>query len=260
LTVSGISYPTGFSGTWSGTIASGKTTNVTVTFAPLDLTTYSGTVTVNSDKTSGGDTISASGTGTPVPVPTLTVTPLNRAVSSAAGTTTFAVTNTGDGAMSYTASETQSWLSITGGGSGGDSGVITISYDANSGTDSRTGTITVTASGANGSPANVTITQNAPLSFNHFDGDGASDLGIFDTAGGYWFIKSVSSQVVAWASQWGWSTAKPISGDFDGDGIYDLAVYDTSNNRWYIRSLDGRVIAWGAPWGFPGGLAPALGD
>jgi len=64
LTVTSIGYPSGFTGAWSGSIAAGNSTNVTVTFSPVALTTYSGTVTVNSDKTSGTSTISISGTGT----------------------------------------------------------------------------------------------------------------------------------------------------------------------------------------------------
>jgi uncharacterized repeat protein (TIGR02543 family) len=63
LTISSISYPNGFSGAWNGTIAVGGGQGVTVTFRPVAVATYSGTVTVNSDKTSGGNTISASGTG-----------------------------------------------------------------------------------------------------------------------------------------------------------------------------------------------------
>ena len=67
LTVSSISYPTGFSGSWSGTISAGSSRNVTVTFAPTQAITYSGTLTVNSDKTSGTNTKSVSGTGTSTP-------------------------------------------------------------------------------------------------------------------------------------------------------------------------------------------------
>ena len=67
LTVNSITYPAGFSGNWSGGIitASGYVT-VTVTFAPTAAQTYSGTVTVNSDKTSGTNTLQISGTGTEV--------------------------------------------------------------------------------------------------------------------------------------------------------------------------------------------------
>ena len=64
LTVSSISYPSGFSGNWSRTITAGGSQPVGVTFSPTSAITYGGTVTVNSDKTSGVNTITASGTGT----------------------------------------------------------------------------------------------------------------------------------------------------------------------------------------------------
>jgi len=67
MTVSSISYPSGFSGNWSGTIGAGGSQGVTVTFSPTSATSYGGTVTVNSDATSGVNTITASGTGTAVP-------------------------------------------------------------------------------------------------------------------------------------------------------------------------------------------------
>ncbi|MFB3853554.1 MAG: carboxypeptidase regulatory-like domain-containing protein [Vicinamibacterales bacterium] len=66
LTVSGINYPVGFSGAWSGSIPPGGSQPVTVTFAPTAVASYGGTVTVNSDGTSGANTIAASGTGAPV--------------------------------------------------------------------------------------------------------------------------------------------------------------------------------------------------
>lgn len=65
LTVSSISYPSGFSGNWSGTIAAGGSRNVVVTFTPSALQSYSGNLTVNSDKTSGANLFSITGTGVP---------------------------------------------------------------------------------------------------------------------------------------------------------------------------------------------------
>jgi hypothetical protein len=62
LTVNSITYPTGFSGNWSGTIPAGSSQNVTVTFTPTVAQQYSGTITVNSDGT-GTNTITVSGTG-----------------------------------------------------------------------------------------------------------------------------------------------------------------------------------------------------
>lgn len=81
LTVSDISYPLGFNGTWSGTIAKNASQSVQVTFAPTLVQAYGGTVTVVSDKTSGTNTISCSGTGitnSPPSIPILT-SPINGA-------------------------------------------------------------------------------------------------------------------------------------------------------------------------------------
>jgi len=63
LTVTSITYPARFSGSFSGVLAPGTFTNVTVTFSPNAVTNYSGTVTVNSDKLGGTNTISVSGSG-----------------------------------------------------------------------------------------------------------------------------------------------------------------------------------------------------
>ena len=101
---------------------------------------------------------SVSGTGN---VPVLSVTPSNQNVASSPGTTSFTVTNIGSGTMTYTSEVTagSDWLTITGGGSGGNSGTINVSFTQNPGSVIRVGTITVTAPGAVGSPAQVTVTQ-----------------------------------------------------------------------------------------------------
>ncbi|MEI6377242.1 MAG: choice-of-anchor D domain-containing protein, partial [bacterium] len=68
LAVSGISYPAGFTGNWaSGTVAAGSSQDVTVTFSPSAAQAYGGTIAVNSDSTSGTNTIAASGQGTQTP-------------------------------------------------------------------------------------------------------------------------------------------------------------------------------------------------
>jgi hypothetical protein len=64
LTVTSINYPSCFSGNWSGgTIPPGGSRNVTVTFSPVSMASFGGTVTVNSNATAGANTIVASGTG-----------------------------------------------------------------------------------------------------------------------------------------------------------------------------------------------------
>lgn len=65
MSVSGITYPAGFSGAWSGTVAAGGSQSVTVTFAPSAVGSYGGTVTVHANHTAGTNTLAASGTGIP---------------------------------------------------------------------------------------------------------------------------------------------------------------------------------------------------
>lgn len=93
--------------------------------------------------------------------PVVQVTPTDIAVSNDAGTTTFSVSNTGAGTMPWTASvePKDTWLSITSGDSGSDTGTITCAFEANTNASIRTGTIWVTAEGAIGSPKEVTVTQ-----------------------------------------------------------------------------------------------------
>ena len=70
LHVSGITYNSpGFSGSWSGTIPIGGSTNVTVTFSPTTNGFYSGLATVNSDATLGSNSIAISGTGVVISAP-----------------------------------------------------------------------------------------------------------------------------------------------------------------------------------------------
>ena len=64
LTVSSINLPSGFTADWTnGTISAGNSKAVTITFSPSATTSYGGTITVNSNKTSGSNTKSCSGTG-----------------------------------------------------------------------------------------------------------------------------------------------------------------------------------------------------
>ncbi len=63
LTVTGIDYPEGFSGDWSGVIPAGYEQDVTVTFTPLGAAEYGGIVTIHSDAGGGTFTLAVSGHG-----------------------------------------------------------------------------------------------------------------------------------------------------------------------------------------------------
>jgi hypothetical protein len=94
-------------------------------------------------------------------VPVLIVTPLTAEVATTAGSTSFNVSNSGTGAMAWSASITSGseWLTFNTAASGSNSGTLGLTYSQNSGTTSRTGKVLVTASGATGSPKEIVITQ-----------------------------------------------------------------------------------------------------
>jgi hypothetical protein len=63
VNVSGINYPAGFSGAWSGSIASFGSQSVPVVFSPVAQAGYSGTVQVTNDAALGSGSMPISGTG-----------------------------------------------------------------------------------------------------------------------------------------------------------------------------------------------------
>jgi GH25 family lysozyme M1 (1,4-beta-N-acetylmuramidase) len=64
LNVTNLNYPSGFNGSWSGSIAAGVSKYVYLTFAPTLCASYAGTISVTSDAGSGTNTIAVSGFGT----------------------------------------------------------------------------------------------------------------------------------------------------------------------------------------------------
>jgi formylglycine-generating enzyme required for sulfatase activity len=70
--VTSISYPSGFSGAWNGTIAAGANHTVEVKFSPTEVKSYSGNIIVASNTTVGNRLVAVSGNGVYAPP-----TPLN---------------------------------------------------------------------------------------------------------------------------------------------------------------------------------------
>jgi Domain of unknown function (DUF4082)/Concanavalin A-like lectin/glucanases superfamily/Fibronectin type III domain/Bacterial Ig domain/Viral BACON domain len=144
------------SGTNSGTITA------TPSIAGLAAGTYTTDVTVSASGASGSPkTIPV--TLTVDPPPTLAVTPTSLSFSGTQGGSdpaakTLSVSNSGGGTLSWTASESASWLSLSP-TSGTNSGTITATPSI-SGLAAGTYTtdVTVTASGANGSPKTIPVT------------------------------------------------------------------------------------------------------
>jgi parallel beta-helix repeat protein len=147
-----LSITSGDSGSNSGIIMCAFTANSTTSHRV-------GTITVTANDATGSP---INVTVTQAGIPSLSVTPINQNVAKGVGTTTFSVSNNGTGTMPWTAEVTSggSWLSITSGDSGNNSGTITCAFTANTTTSQRIGTITVTANDAIGSPVDVTVTQS----------------------------------------------------------------------------------------------------
>lgn len=97
---------------------------------------------------------------------------------------------------------------------------------------------------------------------NDFDGDGASDLAVFQPGTGLWRIASLKRwQVLAWDNfVWGGPGFVPVDGDYNGDRASDLSVYNLSSGEWRIASLKQSSVI--APSFFLGGpdKTPVCGD
>jgi immune inhibitor A len=92
-----------------------------------------------------------------------------------------------------------------------------------------------------------------------YNGNGRSDLAVYDPATGAWYIRTLAGQEILWNLPWGGPGFDPMAGDYNGDNLADLAVYDRSQGLWYFRRLPQDILAWADPWG-RAGLRPVAGD
>jgi hypothetical protein len=160
LTVTSISYPTGFTGAWSGAIAANNSQQVTVTFAPTTVQSFNDELTVNSDKTSGVNTMAVSGAGTPRALTVSDITAVNRPYD---GTTVAALNTVGATLIGVLAGDTVTL--VTSGTVGafanknvGDSKSVAVSGLTLSGSAAANYTLTLPTLTANITPLGLTVT------------------------------------------------------------------------------------------------------
>ncbi|MBU4428002.1 MAG: M4 family metallopeptidase, partial [Verrucomicrobia bacterium] len=181
-----------------------------------------------------------------------------------AASQSFEVWNCGSGSLTYSISDNAGWLSAspTNGSSSGAHDTITVSYNSSSLAEgTHTATITISASGAYGSPTTIpvtlTINRLIPVA-GDLDGDRKADPAMY--AAGNWYI---------WASSGGYGQSGPYAlgaggtipaaVDFDGDGKADPATADSSGN-WYIW-LSSYGYTRGGPYAFgESGCTPLAAD
>jgi hypothetical protein len=178
----------------------------------------------------------------------LLVSPASRDVAKDAGTTTFSVSNTGTGTMPWTAAVTSggSWLSITSGGSGTDTGTINCSFTSNTSIQARTATIRVTATGATDSPVDVTVTQAgntqpvlsvSPATQSVTKDIGTTSFGVSNTGTGTMPWTAAATSGGSWLS---------ITSGVSGTDTGTINCSFTSNTSTQARTATIRVTATGA--------------
>ncbi|MBN1669884.1 MAG: PQQ-binding-like beta-propeller repeat protein [Kiritimatiellae bacterium] len=90
---------------------------------------------------------------------------------------------------------------------------------------------------------------------NDFDGDGKSDIALYDPALGTWYF--LRSRDGFTTRQFGYGGTLPITGDFDGDGLCDYGVHWPPGGNWYfMRSTAGFAATCCAA----GRTVPVTGD
>lgn len=118
------------------------------------------------------------------PTPILSVAPAMRNLGSAAGWTTFVVSNSGGGVMPWTASVIGApWLGIGSGAAGVDNGMVQVIYSGNPSVNTRSGTIRVSAPGASPAQVDVSVVQAGTgigEGVDHFEFSGISSPQVID--------------------------------------------------------------------------------
>ncbi len=90
-----------------------------------------------------------------------------------------------------------------------------------------------------------------------YDGDGKTDVAVWRSENGFWYIKNSSNGTNTY-TQWGGGNDIPVPGDYGGDGKTDIAVYRPSNGYWYIINSSNGTPTY-TQWG-GGNDIPVPGD
>jgi hypothetical protein len=90
-----------------------------------------------------------------------------------------------------------------------------------------------------------------------FDGDRKTDVAVYHSASGLWFIKP-SSCAAGYSVGYGGPGYAPVPGDYDRDRKTDVAVYHSASGLWFIKPSSSGAdysVGYGGP-----GYVPVPGD
>ncbi|MBX3177287.1 MAG: BACON domain-containing protein [Candidatus Hydrogenedentes bacterium] len=179
--------------------------------------------------------------------PLLQVTPSSQLIGSAAGTASLTVTNGGTGSMNWTAAvvEGASFATITGGSSGTDAGLITVTFQTNTAMENRTARLRVESVDAANSPVEVTITQTAQEAVLLVSPETQS---VGSSAGMASFqVQNAGTGTMNWtASVTSGANFASITGGTSGSNDGAITVSVSENSSMEDRTATIRVVAPGA--------------
>jgi outer membrane protein assembly factor BamB len=222
--------------------------------------------------------VSAYASGAIATVPVLSVSPGSLSMGATVGganpaSASLSVSNSGTGSLSFSAATDASWLSVSPSSASAPQSLSVSASIAGLAVGTYTGHVTVTAAGAQGSPATiaVTLTVSPPpppgggdwLTGDHDvgrSGFAAEETGIANT--------NVASLSQAWATLLdGKITAQPLfaSAMQVGGATHDVVVAATDANSIYAVDAASGAILWrqnfgadsttsGSNWAIPGGF------
>jgi len=98
-----------------------------------------------------------------------------------------------------------------------------------------------------------------PFAVNDFNGDGSSELAVYNASKGGWYITNIAQYYIIITSSWGPPVCQTVSGDFKGDGHADFAYFIESTGNWDIFDRHLKYVIRDDNWGFPG-CTPVAGD
>lgn len=253
VVVTNIIYTAGFSGAWSGSLAAGGSTNVAVTFAPGLVQAYGGTITVESDATSGSNMIGCSGEGIAVTriIGVGGSLAFGSVLTGTTATAALTILNSGNSALTVTniiyptgfsgawsgtlAAGEQTNVVVTFAPTLGQAygGAIAVESDATGGSNS------ISCSGTGLVPVVRRLLAD-------FDKDGKSDIVVYFKLTQLWTVEP-SSGGAAYSLLHGASAITPVGADFDGDGASDFARY--TNGTWSIKWGSNTATSTSFNWG-----------